>query len=337
MVLGRSRYRVRLLPGGDLSLRALLSPAAALAVGLAALCLPPVARAAKLTRTTTDSGAVTSYAAAWKDGAVERTVEAPLPRAALRADQQAPLRFPKGAAADAQAAAVRAWARTDLPRGVDLTVRAQRGEVAFSVSAPSRSDARAALDDAEAVADDALRRFAASQGFTVDADRVVLPDHLREVVDSAEPLAALASALAEGLPEGDPRAFADRALHFAQAIPYEKRAGGGDAGFRRPLSLLAENRGDCDGKTVLFLGLLRARFPTLPVAVVLVPGHAFAAIGLDPLHGERTLEHADQRYVVAEPVGPAQVDLGEPSKASKKGLRFGRADVRPVPLARGGR
>lgn len=334
MVLSHSRYRLGRYPGGDLSTRALLSPAVACAVALGVACLSPAALGAKLTRTTSDRGAVTFYAASWTEDGVPRTVEAPLPRAALRADQQAPLRFPEREAADAQAVAVRAWARTELPRGTDLTVRARRGEVAFSVAAPSRSDAKAALTEAQAVADAALRRFAASQGFTVDAERVVLPDHLHEVVDSAGPLAALASALADGLPEGDPRAFAVRALHFAQAIPYEQRAGGGDAGFRRPLSLLAENRGDCDGKTVLFLGLLRARFPTLPVAVVLVPGHAFAAVGLDPLHGERTLQHADQRYVVAEPVGPGQLDLGEPSKASKKGLRFGRADVRPAPLAR---
>ena len=306
-------------------------------LALALLLLAPVSAdaAARLRAKTTPEGETVRYEAAWSEGKTKRTVTAALPKGPLTADLNAPLRFPSTAAAEAQATAVRAWAKDGLPKSTTLKVRAAKGGgVLFSVKARSRSAAKDALKKASEIADAELRRFAAAKGFVVDNDRTILPDHAREAAESAAALDALADALAVGLSADDPRAFATRALHFAQSIPYEKRKNSGDAGFRRPLSLLAKNKGDCDGKTVLFLGLMRARFPELPMAVVLVPEHAFAAVALPARGGERTLRHEGVEYVILEPVGPAQVDIGEPSKAGRRGMRFGRSELRPVPAAR---
>ncbi len=307
--------------------------ALALVMSLAAA---PEVEAAKLKHATVQQGDATVYSATWAVGKARQSVKAPLPNADVQADLKAPLRFPRGAAAEAQAKAVREWAKTGVPKSVKLKVKANKaGGVSFSASAKSRSAAKKALSDAQDVANRELRRFAAEKGFIVDAGNTILPDHAREAVESAPALSALAEALAEGLPADDPRAFAAKALHFAQSIPYEKRKNGGDAGFRRPLSLLVKNKGDCDGKTVLFLGLMRARFPDLPMAVVLVPEHAFAAVALDAKSGEKTLKENGVTYVILEPVGPAQVGIGEPSKAGRKGMRFGRAEIRPVPSSAG--
>lgn len=314
-----------------MSIRPVVVLLAALLLGAAL----PAEAAARLRAKTTPQGDTVGYEAAWVEGKAKRKVTAPLPNGPLVADLKAPLRFPSAAAAEAQADAVRAWAKKTLPKGTTLQVRVVKGGgVSFSVRARSRSAAKDALRGAEEVAEAELRRFATSKGFTVDADRTILPDHAREAVESAPSLRALADALAAGLPSDDPRAFAERALHFVQSIPYEKRKGGGDAGFRRPLSLLVKNKGDCDGKTVLFLGLMRARHPQLPMAVVLVPEHAFAAVAIEPHSGERTIREDGVQYVILEPVGPAQVDIGEPSKAGRRGMRFGRAELRPVPPAR---
>ena len=304
-------------------------------VALFAVLGRPATAAARLRAKSAPQGDIVLYEARWEDGKATRSVSAPLPNGPLVADLRAPLRFPLAAASEAQAAAVRAWAKDGLPKGASVKVRTVKGGgVSYSVQARSRAAARAALAGAGEAASAELVRFAAAKGFIVDGDGAVLPDHAREALESADALRPLAEALAQGLPADDPRAFAARALHFTQAIPYEKRKSGADAGFRRPLSLLVKNKGDCDGKAVLFLGLMRARYPTLPMAVVLVPEHAFAAVELEPHSGERTIREDGVQYVILEPVGPARSDIGEPSKAGRRGMRWGRADLRPVPPQR---
>lgn len=291
----------------------------------------PVAEAKGLRATATASADVYAYTASWTEGGKPHKVAVSLPRAPVDADLKAPLRFPLNAAAEAQEKAVRRWADS-LPKSTQLKVKAGKGgRLSFSVKAKSRSAAKEALAKAQEVAEAELLRFAKEKGFLLDEDGVILPDHAREAAESAAAVAELAAALAEGLPAGDARAFADRALHFTQSIPYEKRKNGGDAGFRRPLSLLVRNKGDCDGKSVLFLALMRARFPELPLAVVLVPEHAFVAVGIPAERGERTVKHEGAELVVMEPVGPAQAAIGESSRAGKKGMRWGRDTVYLVP------
>jgi len=302
-------------------------------LGLAVLLLSPTTSFAKgLQSKTVEKGSETQYEAKWQVGKAKLAVSAPLPTSALEADLKAPLRFPRAAAQEAQVEAVRSWANVSLPKSTDLKVKAKNGGIQYAVRAKSRSAAKDALEGAEKVGRQALVSFAKEKGFIVDPGNVILPDHPREVSESAPALGALAAALAKDLKSDDPRAFADKALHFAQSIPYEKRPNGGDAGFRRPLSLLAKNKGDCDGKTVLFLALVRAQYPDLAMGVVLVPEHAFAAVALSPKPGERTIKEGGVTYVIMEPVGPAQTKIGKPSKAAKKGLRFGRSELRPVPF-----
>jgi hypothetical protein len=302
---------------------------------LALLSLTPAAVAAKgLKATAAQEGSAYRYTAQWTEGKQKHKVTVDLPREAVEADLKAPLRFPREAAGEAQAKAVRKWADS-LPKSTQLKVKASKnGSLSFSVREKSRSAATEALAKAEEIAKAELLRFATEKGFVVDEDNVILPDHAREAVESAPAVKALADALAEGLPPDDARAFANRALHFTQSIPYEKRKNGGDAGFRRPLSLLVRNKGDCDGKSVLFLALMRARFPTLPLAVVLVPEHAFVAVGLEAKSGERTVKEDGTELVLMEPVGPAHSAIGELSRTGKKGMRWGRDTVLRVKPSR---
>ena len=120
-----------------------------------------------------------------------------------------------------------------------------------------------------------------------------------------------------------------RALAFTQAIPYQKGRRGADAGFQHPLALVARNKGDCDGKSALFLALVRAELPALPLAMVYVPGHALVGVGLPPKPGDRTFQHRGTEYVYAEPVGPAAHPLGSPAKANRRAGK--RGVIRLVP------
>jgi hypothetical protein len=152
-------------------------------------------------------------------------------------------------------------------------------------------------------------------------DRRLRPDYARIARESLEPLRPVADALAasaSGLPRRD---GLGRLLLFLQTIPYDRlddRAT--DAGFLLPLVLLAENRGDCDSKAVAFAALAHLLYPDVPIALVLVPQHAFVALGLPAARGDRTLRHGGREWVLAEPVGPHVLPVGKLGEESERKL-----------------
>lgn len=263
-------------------------------------------------------------------GAARRVVFA-LPSAAVEADVDTALGFPTKRAVAAQVAAVKRYAET--VKGPTVTARPRGNGVAIAVKGYDRARMRAALDGAEAARDAGLDAFLAREGWTRDG-RKVLPDHPRLVAAYADDVAPVAEALAEGLAldtDAGRRAFADRAVRFVQAIPYERRKGGGDRGYRRPLAVLAKNKGDCDSKTVLYLALLRAALPDVAGAVVYIPRHAFAAVALPPVDGDATVRVEGERFVVAEPVGPRIAPFGEGAPRSERHATFGLVRAAAVP------
>ena len=152
-------------------------------------------------------------------------------------------------------------------------------------------------------------------------------DWARHVRDYAPDLAPVVAAL--GGPTADPRVFAAKALNFVQSIPYEQRGKKPDK-YRRPLSILGRNRGDCDSKTVLYLALMRQAYPDLEMAAVDIRKHVFGALGLEPEPGERSFRAEGRLWLAVEPVGPAVVPLGDISRRSGRALRLRRFDVIPV-------
>jgi len=317
-----------------LSRRALLRGAAALGAGALTFGLPGLAAAGTLRSETVEVEAGYRYHASWTDSAGRgHEVRARLPRAATDADLDAPLRFPLRASTEAQVQALRQWSR-GLPAGVRLIILEQdRDSLKYTVEAPTSAVAQRTLNEAGEVAFRALKQFAKQNGFLVDRSRLVHADYPREIRSSAGPLGPLAEAMSEGLAAEGPRGFAKKALAFCQSIPYEIRKTGKDAGFRRPMSVLVRNRGDCDGKAALFLALLRARHGNLPMAVIIVPGHALVGVGLKPLSGEQTVRAGGEQLVVMEPVGPALLPIGQPGDLSKSALRAGEHDLFWVPAA----
>ena len=183
------------------------------------------------------------------------------------------------------------------------------------------------MRDTQAAADEALDAWMADNGWTRHK-RKLLPDHAGLVEDYSDDVRPVAEALSQGLDltdDADRRAFADRTLSMVQGIPYEKRKGGGDKGYRRPLAVLAKKRGDCDSKTVLYLAILRAAMPRLDAAVVYIPRHTFGAVGLPAESGEVCVRVDGEKLVMVEPVGPALV-------ARFQHLRAGRPPPRGAGL-----
>ncbi len=273
---------------------------------------------------------VQSFRYAWVDGGgVAHAAAFTLPAATVARELSEPVRLPLDALAKAQLAGVEAYARG--LNGPKVTAKAGRGgAVAISVSGRDRARMNAALAGAEAASAAARASFLAARGWSVDDRGRLRPDHARIAADMADDVGPVAVAL--GMPPGDPREGLARALSFVQSIPYERhRKNRQDAGFRRPLSVLAMNRADCDGKATLFLALVRAAYPSLGAAMVYIPNHALVGLAIEPVRGDSTFKRDGVRFVLAEPVGPSLTPLGEGSGRSERRAFFGALDVVPVP------
>jgi hypothetical protein len=261
----------------------------------------------------------------WRDAEGERhRAQFELPTSQVRADLDEPLRYKPKDANQHIVREVRQWASDR--KGPDISVRASGGGVQISATGRDRAKIKQALAEAAVVRDQAAADYRAEHGFTL-LDDAIMPDHVRHARDYAQELAPVVEAL--GGPGDDPRAFAALALGFVQSIPYEQASKQRDR-FRRPMSLLGRNRGDCDSKSTLFLALMHQAWPELPLAMVYIPGHAFVGLGLETERGQATLRDGDRTWLLAEPVGPAMSPLGEVGKKSERRAKRGRADLRVV-------
>ncbi|MEL6344380.1 MAG: hypothetical protein AAFV53_14780 [Myxococcota bacterium] len=248
-----------------------------------------------------------------------------LPAAQVTADLEVPLRFKKRDAAQHAVDAVRAYGETQ--RGVQVRASAGRqGRINISVSGKNRQKMKRTLKEATQVRDRALEAYREEHGFTL-LRRKIIPDHARHASEYAASVAPLVDAL--GGPTDDPREFAQTALGYVQSIPYEKLVRLRDR-YRRPLSVLGRNRGDCDSKSTLFLALMRQAYPDLPLAMVYIPEHAYVGLGISPQRGDAKLKKGDDVYVLAEPVGPSMMPIGEAGKKSRRAARRGKAKIRRV-------
>ena len=257
----------------------------------------------------------------WRDSEGDlHSVRYRLPTAEVRRDLHAPLKFKKRDAAQEIARSVnRAMSNTP---GVRVKAHATKsGQVRISGRSKNRKKLKAALHQAEEERDAALERYLVTHGYTRLGRKGIIPDHPRHVREYADDLRPVVRAL--GGATADPRDFANLALSFVQTIPYEKRARVSDR-YRRPLSLLGRNKGDCDSKTVLFLALMRSAYPEMPLAVIYIPGHAYGALGLEPERGDVKFRRKGQTWGGVEPVGPAVRPVGKLGGKSRRRARVGR-------------
>jgi len=262
----------------------------------------------------------------WQDAAGEKQkIAFALPSSAIEADRDEVTWLQRKVMNTAVAKEVRSWGKT--VKGVKVKVKIENGGVRTEVSG-ERSKAKAALKESETVRDAAADAWLAENHFTRLSKGDVSFDHAGLAAHYAADLAPVATALRTGT--SNDREFVNRALSFVQSIPYEARKKkGGDPGYRRPLALLSRNRGDCDSKSVLFLAVVRAELPDVPLAVIYVPEHALTGVGLEAQSGDRIFKTDGIKFLYAEPVGPALHPIGEPADANKKAGKKG--EVRIVP------
>ncbi len=271
-----------------------------------------------------DKGAAKwAFDVTWKDANAEKHhATFKLPAAAVKEDLDEPLRYKPLEANRFAAGAVNQWAKKKN-KGPSVKATASKKGVRIKVTGRNRQAMKKALADAEEVRDEAFADYRKKNGFTLLKGKVI-PDHTRHVDEYSDDVKPVMKAL--GGPTQDPRVFAEKALSFVQSIPYEKASLKRDR-YRRPLSLLGRNRGDCDSKVVLYLALMKAAYPRVDSAVIYIPGHAYAALGLDPQLGEAKIRKGGSTWLLVEPVGPAVVPLGTVGRKSRRRARTGRVTL----------
>ncbi len=208
-------------------------------------------------------------------------------------------------------------------KGASFTAKKDKG--GFKLVNPKGKNIKKAVAGIPKVRDKAQATFMRRNGWTL-LDGKIIPNHAAHAARYADDVLPLAKAL--GADSLSKRAFAERAIGFVQEIPYEIGKEGRDKGFRRPLSVLARNRGDCDSKATLYLALLKAAHPDLQSGFVYIKGHAYVGLGIAPKKGDLVFEADGAKWVIAEPVGPALVAVGKAGPKSERKAKRGRIEFR---------
>ena len=278
-----------------------------------------------------------SFSYEWKDAKKKMNeVSFSLPATAVQADAAIPVNPRMRELVDVEVKAAQDYAGT--LHGIKLKV--WRDDLSLRMSASTKTKTRkalkAALNGANDAAQAAADRWLEQNGYMRVDETTIMVDYTRIVADYVDDVGPVAQALGaadvDRSNEESVRAYLVRVLSFVQNIPYESRSkNGGDAGFRRPLSLLARNKGDCDGKAALFLALVRAALPDVPAGIVIVPDHAFVAVAVTPRKGDTTFKKDGVKYVAMEPVGPAVLRVGKLGSTAASRVRTGRFTFRAIP------
>jgi hypothetical protein len=170
---------------------------------------------------------------------------------------------------------------------------------------------------------------------TPSGQEAIKPDHLRYINESTLALAPISQAIIDALPQKtNTRDYINQLLSWLQTIPYDdlqdRRTSNG-SGFSPPLSVIKNNSGDCDSKSVLAAAIIRSFLPNQDMKLILLRDHALLAIALRPLATDRSMTINGLTYVLFEPTGPALLALGEISDTTEASLASTYYTIEDIP------
>jgi len=220
--------------------------------------------------------------------------------------------------------AIQAQDQTQLRR-IEQRLLAAQGSANQALAEDTRQVKRDLDRDADAIRAEIESDLAAMEGrvrdfaegfvrdrlYTLAEDQALRPDYARIARLALDDLAPAVTAMRRWTRGMSRRDALGHLLLFTQSIPYDPLEDRGtDAGFRLPALVLADNRGDCDSKAVTFAALAHLLYPDLPIAMVLLPRHAYLALGLKPEPGDQTLDLDGRVWTQAEAAGPGLLPIG---------------------------
>lgn len=216
-------------------------------------------------------------------------------------------------------------ARQFNPKDANIQIRQQGDKVSIKVKSRNKEKLAAIQGQLaqakEKAFNDYLHQHYYTRYRTSFNQEAIKPDHIRYINEMTGTLIPLSQAFYEKVDaQADAREYFNILLSWVQSIPYDaldNRAQSNGSGFAPPAQLLAENRGDCDSKSVLTASIARAFLPDTAMVLVLLPDHALLGIALTPRKDERTIKADGKTYVLIEPTGPALYEVGEIAPTSE--------------------
>ncbi|MBT0585363.1 hypothetical protein [Alteromonas oceanisediminis] len=232
-------------------------------------------------------------------------------------------------------------ARTYDPKQVRINIRPSGEDINIEVSSrfPEKiAEYQAQMREKEQEAfDDYLYKNYYERYRTKLNEKAIKPDHLRYVNESTRALIPLSQAIYEKLnASSDAREYINFMLSWLQSIPYSPltdRITSNGSGFLPPVSLLNQNEGDCDSKSVLAAAIIRAFLPQVPMRMIFLRNHALLAISLNTEITDATLNIDGIPYILFEPTGPAKMPLGEIGDDSQQAIAQGEFTSQAVAVA----
>ena len=226
-------------------------------------------------------------------------------------------------------------ARIRSTSGVSVVpYRMRNGNINYQYSGDTNR-ARAIIESVERRANSAMEDYLQQKNYRLKSNGRIESDYQTMARDNFLEMRPLARAIQKATRGMSMRETMNYTLSFLQSIPYETISPAqGDRGnyiFNSPLTLISDNKGDCDEKSLAFGTLMRLLYPNLKMGIILVPGHAFVAMKMDSEKGDMILPVGNDQYVVAEPVGPAYMPVGQIHQNSQYKLQAGGAQFREIP------
>lgn len=147
-----------------------------------------------------------------------------------------------------------------------------------------------------------------------DGRDYIIPDHLRMLQHSLSALTPVSNAIQQLMPETTSRELSAFLLSWLQQLPYadlSDRAISAGTSFNPPLTILRDNRGDCDSKAVLMAALFNSLLPDKKLVIIYLPEHAMLGIEMPAEPNDETITLDGITYVLADPTGPAALSPGQ--------------------------
>jgi len=161
---------------------------------------------------------------------------------------------------------------------------------------------------------------------TYSGINAIKPNHVAIAEQSVHDLKIFKELVLDDVNVKNIRKVTNFVLGFVQSIPYEKlesRITSSGSGFNPPLTLLYQNKGDCDSKVTLTAAILRALMPRINMVIIYIDQHALFGIDLLTEGNDTTIVKDGVTYVLAEPTGPAIFALGKIAPFSKQAVLAG--------------
>lgn len=233
-------------------------------------------------------------------------------------------------------------ARTYDPRDVRIDIKPYKDDISIEVSTRFPEKLLEYKQQMRAQEDIAFKEYLYKNYYeqykTKLNEKAIKPDHLRYISESTRALIPLSQALYEKLnATSDAREYINLLLTWLQSIPYSTltdRVTTNGAGFLPPISLLNQNKGDCDSKTVLAAAIIRAFLPRVPMRIIFLRNHALLAVSLNVGNNDQSIMIEGIPYVLMEPTGPAKMSLGKIGDESQRAINQGEYTSQTV-LAEG--